>query len=451
MSGLNNTMNRIGNSVMTRLMIIGALVLTLLVPVGMIKGIIHEREMRQQEVTAEVSSKWGREQTITGPILTVPYNVHVTDDKGKTVTTVSHAHLLPEQLNVTGVVKPEIRYRGIYQVILYNADLQVTGEFLAKGFSELGIDPKDIHWEGATVSMGLPDLRGVKENNLVTWNDESYPINSGIGAAPVMDSGVSARVPVSPGQEKYSFRMKLSLNGSSQINFVPLGKVTTVQLASPWKTPSFTGLFLPDERVVNEQGFSAKWKILNLNRNYPQQWTGKNEKVLESAFGAKFFSPVDEYQKSMRSAKYAVLFILLTFVAFFLTEVTGRTRVHPVQYLLIGFAICLFYLLLLSIAEHTGFAAAYLIAALASVLLVTGYSRGILRSSSMAVTVGSLMTALYGFLYVTLQLEDFALLIGSIGMFLVLGTVMYLTRKIDWYAMSAAPRVDPEDAGSNLP
>jgi len=230
--------------------------------------------------------------------------------------------------------------------------------------------------------------------------------------------------------------MSLNLNGSGQISFVPLGKVTTVQLSSPWKNPSFTGLFLPDERIVNEQGFSAKWKILHLNRNYPQQWTGKSEKVMESAFGAKFFCPVDEYQKSMRSAKYAVLFIGLTLAAFFLTEVTNRTRIHPIQYLLIGFDICLFYLLLLSISEHTSFATAYAVSAVASVLLVASYSRGILKSGRMAATIGSLMTFLYGFLYVTLQLEDYALLIGSIGMFVVLGVVMYLTRKIDWYAIS---------------
>jgi len=443
MSGLNSTISRIGNSVMTRLMIIGALVLILLVPVGMIKGIIHEREMRQREVTSEVSGKWGREQTIAGPILTVPYDVHTPDGNGKMITTVSHAHLLPEQLTVNGTVKPEIRYRGIYKAVLYNGELQIDGDFRSDGLGELGIAAGDIHWNEATVSVGLPDLRGVKENNLVSWNDETFPINSGIPVAPVMDSGVSARVPLAAGSQLQRFSMKLNLNGSGQLNFVPLGKVTTVQLSSPWKDPSFSGLFLPDKRQVTPQGFTAGWKILHLNRNYPQQWTGKNEKVLESSFGAKFFCPVDEYQKSMRSAKYAVLFIGLTFVAFFLTEVTNRTRVHPVQYLLIGFAICLFYLLLLSIAEHAGFAAAYLIAASGSVLLVTGYSRGILRSSTMAVTVGALMASLYGFLYVTLQQEDFALLFGSIGMFVVLGAVMYLTRKIDWYGMATSDATLP--------
>jgi len=442
MNGANTTMRRIGNSVITRLLAIGVLVMTLLIPVEMIKGIIREREARRQGVITEVSSKWGREQTIVGPILSVPYNAISTDEKGNQKTVIAHAHILPDQLSINGVVKPEVRYRGIYEVVLYNSELQVEADFQNKGFAELGINEADIHWNEATVSMGLPDLRGVKENNLVTWNDETFPINSGIGAAPVMESGVSTRVPVSPRQEKYSFRMRLNLNGSGQINFVPLGKVTTVQLTSPWKNPSFTGLFLPDKRVVNEQGFAATWKILHLNRNYPQQWSGKNDKILESAFGAKFFCPVDEYQKSMRSAKYAVLFILLTLVAFFLTEVTNNTRVHPVQYLLIGFDICLFYLLLLSISEHTSFATAYLVSATASVLLVSSYSKAILRSTPIAATIGALMTCLYGFLYVTMQLEDYALLIGSIGMFVVLGVVMYLTRKIDWYAISSSASVD---------
>jgi len=447
MSIIKEIFSRIRNSVITRLLVIAGLIMTLLIPVSMIKGVIGEREQRREEVIREVSSKWGGEQTITGPILSVPYTEYVTDEKGHKTTTISHAHLLPDQLNVTGTVKPEVRHRGIYQVVLYNAELQMNADFQKKGFADLGINEKDIHWEGATISMGIPDLCGLKDNTPITWNNETIPINSGINAPPVMESGVSARVPVSSRQDKYSFQMRLNLNGSGQISFIPLGKVTTVQLSSPWKNPSFNGLFLPDTRVVNDRGFSASWKVLNLNRNYPQQWAGQDEEVLKSAFGAQFFCPVDEYQKSMRSAKYAVLFIVLTLVAFFLTEITNKTRVHPIQYLLIGFAICLFYLLLLSISEHTSFALAYPVSAIASTLLVATYSRGILKSTRIAVTIGSLMTFLYGFLYITLQLEDYALLIGSIGLFTLLGVVMYLTRKVNWYAIAPAETTDPEANG----
>lgn len=436
MSVIQHTARKLGNSVMVRLLVIAGLVMTLLIPVEMIKGVIHEREQRREEVIKEVSSKWGQEQSIAGPILTVPYTAYSTDEKGNIKATLDHAHLLPESLTITGLVKPENRYRGIYQVVLYNAELQMAADFKTEGIRELGIAEKDIHWDKASISLGVPDLRGVKESNQFVWNNEKIAVNSGIAAPAVMESGVSAPVPVSPRLGRYSFQMRLNLNGSGQINFIPLGKVTTVNLTSPWKTPSFSGVFLPDERTVNEQGFSATWKILNLNRNYPQQWTGRSCKVLESAFGAKFFWPVDQYQKSMRSVKYAVLFIVLTLTAFFLTEVTNRTRVHPIQYLLIGFAICLFYLLLLSISEHTSFDLAYPLSAVASTLLVAGYSKGILKSARIAATIGALMSFLYGFLYVTLQMEDFALLIGSVGLFVVLGTVMYLTRKINWYAVT---------------
>ena len=228
----------------------------------------------------------------------------------------------------------------------------------------------------------------------------------------------------------------MNLNGSGQISFLPLGKSTSVKLSSTWKSPSFNGPFLPDEREVNEQGFNATWKILNLNRSYPQQWAGKNEKVAASAFGVKLFHPIDEYQQTMRSVKYAVLFITLTLVAFFLTEVINRVRVHPIQYLLIGSAICLFYLLLLSISEHSSFGLAYLVSSAASTGLVTLYSRSVLKSMPVSMTICGLMSFLYGFLYITLRLEDYALLIGSTGMFAVLAMVMYLTRKVDWYGVS---------------
>jgi inner membrane protein len=428
--------SRIGQSAMTKLFVIGLLVLVLLVPVEMIKGIIHEREARRQEVVMDVSGKWGREQTIAGPVLSIPYRTVVTDENGNRVTRIEHAHLLPEQLQINGTIKPDSRYRGIYQVVVYNAALQVGAEFSLNGLAELGINQNDVIWNGAFVSVGLPDLRGLKDDSLFVWEGEKFPISPGVGAPSVMESGINSRVPLTAGKSRYHFQVSLNLNGSGQISFLPLGKSTTVKLSSSWKSPSFNGPYLPDERIVNEQGFSATWKVLHLNRSYPQQWTGKNERVMDSAFGAKLFYPVDEYQKSMRSAKYAVLFIILTMVAFFLTEVINRIRVHPIQYILIGSAICIFYLLLLSVSEHSSFAVAYIVSGIGSVLLVSAYSKAVLKSVPVALTIGGLMTFLYGFLYVTLQSEDYALLIGSIGMFTVLAIVMYLTRKVDWYGLN---------------
>ncbi len=431
-------MTKITNSVMAKLLMIGILVAVLLIPLGMIKGIITERSLRKQGAVDEVSRKWGAEQIIAGPILSIPYKVHTRDEKGVDRVSIHHAHFLPEELSINGLVKPDIRYRGIYEIVLYGTELQINAGFGKVRFQELGIDKSDMLWDRAFVSVGIPDLRGMKKNNMMTWNKVDYPLNSGIENGAFMESGVGARVTVADAQDQYTFSMNLNLNGSGQLNFLPLGKVTTVQLSSSWKSPSFTGAFLPDERVVGEKGFDAKWKILHLNRNYPQQWIGKNARLAESAFGVKMFYPVDEYQKSERSVKYAILFIVLTFIAFFLTEVINRKRLHPIQYLLVGFAICLFYVLLLSISEHTHFWLAYLLSGLSSILLVAFYSKSILKSLPMAVTVAGLLTFLYGFLYVTLQMEDYALLLGSIGLGVVLALVMYLTRKIDWYAFSPA-------------
>ncbi len=427
---------KIGNSVMTKLLMIGLLVLVLLIPLGMIKGVIIERAQRKQGAIEEVSKKWGCGQSIAGPILSVPYNVYQVNDKGIKTVRIEHAHFLPEDLSIKGIVQPYVRYRGIYEVVLYSSELQISAIFHKIRFKELGIDENDVLWDRAFVSVGIPDLKGLKKNNVMTWDKNVYPLNSGIESVAFMDSGISTRVPISNNQEQYSFSMNININGSDQLAFFPLGKVTTVQLSSQWRSPSFTGSFLPDERIVNDNGFTAKWNILNLNRNYPQQWVGENEEVSESSFGVKLFYPVDEYQKSERSVKYAILFIVLTFISFFLTEVINKNKLHPIQYLLIGFAICIFYILLLSISEHTSFGLAYLISCTVSIFLVTFYTKSILKSLPMALTIGGLLIFLYSFLYVTLQIEDYALLIGSVGLCIVLGIVMYLTRRIDWYAFS---------------
>jgi len=429
-----NHVNRSGNPVMRKLLVIGLLVLVLLLPTAMIMLLIEERSAGKQGAINEVGRMWGGEQTITGPIISIPYRAVVKDEKGNRMQTVLYAHFLPEQLNIHGTVNPQVRHRGIYEMILYNSDLHISAVFGEMNFSALGIPEDRILWDKAFVSLGI-DPRGLRSGGDIVWNNSRYAVNSGIPSSRSTDTGISANIPVSGHRDRNSLTMDLSLNGCGQISFAPLGKTTRVELASSWKDPSFTGAFLPEERVVNDRGFSAVWRVLHLNRNYPQQWTEDNARVRESAFGVRLFHPVDDYQKAMRSAKYAVLFILLTFVAFFLAEVIVRMSLHPIQYLLVGFSICLFYILLISISEHTTFRPAYLISSLAVTALIVFYS-GSIVGNRMSVTVGGLLVLLYGFLYVTLQLEDYALLLGSIGLFVILGSIMYLTRKIDWYAVS---------------
>jgi inner membrane protein len=248
------------------------------------------------------------------------------------------------------------------------------------------------------------------------------------------------------------------LSGGGSLSFLPLGDETTVTLASAWPAPSFTGAFLPTERTVSADGFTARWTVPSMARPFPQAWrAGEVDTgvLFGSSFGASLMAPVDVYQKVTRSVKYGALFLLLPFLVFFLFEVLGGLRVHPLQYLLVGFAECLFYLLLLSLAEHLPFVAAYLAAAGAATLMVTLYASAVLHSWRRALLLAPALAAAYGFLYTTLQSEDFALLIGSIGLFVILGLVMVLTRRVDWYRIGApgvgrasdgrsVERLDPE-------
>ena len=229
------------------------------------------------------------------------------------------------------------------------------------------------------------------------------------------------------------FHIDLALQGSGSLFFTPVGKITEVNLRSAWGDPSFTGAFLPDQKNISPAGFDAQWKVLNLNRNYPQAWAGDTQvDFSSSAFGVDFLLPVDNYQKSIRSVKYAILFIGLTFLVIFFVEMRGTRRVHPFQYALIGLALVIFYTLLVSISEHISFNAAYAVAATMTIGLTGLYARALFDSRKMALLVGGTLLLLYGFLFTVLQLQDYALLIGSLGLFAILATVMYFSRQIDW-------------------
>ena len=265
-------------------------------------------------------------------------------------------------------------------------------------------------------------------------------MNPGVEAPGVLASGVSVRLPAGAVRGgELPFHLVLDVNGSDRIGFVPVGEVTQVKLASSWRSPSFDGAFLPAEREVGEQGFIARWKVLHLNRNYPQAWTGVEQKLAESAFGVRLFTAADVYQQSTRSAKYAALFITLTFTTFFFAEVLRRRRLHAVQYLLIGFALIIFYSLLIALSEHMRFGLAYLASTAAVVGLVTLYAFWSFGSARLAALVGGLLAILYGYLYILLRLEDYSLLMGSVGLFAALAAVMYVTRRIDWHGTAGDP------------
>jgi inner membrane protein len=440
---IKDTSRRIGHSATFKLVTICALILVLLVPTAMVKSLIYEREGRKEGVIDEISSKWGREQTITGPVISVPYLEHVKDEKGKITTITRCLHLLPDTVDIHSRITPEVRYRGIYQAVLYTTKLSVDGSFSRVSLENLRIAPENILWSNAFIYLGISDTRGIKEWTKADFDGKPLAMGPGVQTADVVASGISAAIQFADSEKRYPFHLELDLNGSRQLKFTPVGKVTTVTASSQWQDPSFGGAFLPVERTVTEQGFTAKWKVLHLNRDYPQHWKSDIHDLSPSTFGVSLFSPVDIYQQSMRTAKYALMFIVFTFVAFFISEVMYRLRMHPVQYLLIGLAMIVFYTLLLSISEQVRFGTAYLISAVATIGLITGYAGAILKNRGVGWMVGSILAILYAYLYILLQLEDHALLMGSIGLFAVLSAVMYLTRKIDWYALQpGAPNTE---------
>lgn len=411
---------------------IGVLALLLLVPAGMIQSLIREREHSYNQVYNEVGQKWGYPQTLSGPVITVPYISYATGADGETVIYKKNAYFLPNTLNVSGEIIPETRYRGIYKVPVYKGNITVSGEFLQPDIQMLKIKNELFLWDEATLTFGISDMRGIRNRIEVTLNDKAYEMSPGTSAKDIIHSGLSCNIE-EPNAQTINFSLNIELNGSQSLNFIPLGKETDVHIESTWANPSFNGAFLPVDRNIDEKGFYAQWKVLNLNRNYPQQWCGNEYNVDDSGFGVEFLMPVDHYQKNTRSAKYAIMFIGLTFVAFLLFELISKKRIHPVQYLLVGGALCVFYTLLISFSEQIGFFWAYTISSLATISLISLYFNSIIKSAKGTLVLSLMLVGLYLFLFTILQLQDYALLMGSIGLFVVISIVMYVSRKVDWY------------------
>ena len=432
-------------SVGARLVIMAVIAGMLLIPSSMISRIINERESRRNEAVAEVVSKWAGKQTVCGPVLTVPYSTKSRDSSGKYVAgSDGNIQILPESLHVSGIVNPEIRYRGIYEVVVYGAKIKMNGTFNKPDLRSLNIEESAVKWKDASLTLGISDLKGIKEPIRIDFNAGPYMASPGT-MTPVVESGVSTAVPVDAARETQEFRTEIMLDGSEELNFVPVGKETIVDLKSGWENPSFIGGFLPLSREIHKDGFAAIWKVFNLNRKFPQVWIFGKYDLSESAFGVGLCLPVDGYQTATRTNKYALLFIVLTFLAFFLAEISGKRPIHPLQYLLIGAAQVLFYILLLSLTEHMAFAWAYLISSVALVSLVSLYSISVLKNRKSTSIISVLLALLYLYLYIVLQMQDYALLLGSIGLFGILGGVMFITRHIDWFALFSSRRAGTEE------
>ena len=439
-SGLAGAVRR--HSVVAKVLLIGVLSLLLLVPLRMLQSVVSEREQRKAETESEIMQSWGGPQTLAGPFLTVPWISRSRDANGKPVETVQSAHFLPQMLAIDGSLLPEMRARGMYQVTVYGARLSLKGTFGRPDFSGIRVSPADILWERAFVSLELPDMRSLQEKVPLAWGQGKLEFRSGKGSIGMFPGEMRAEVPGldrgAPGRSSSAdipFSFEVSLHGGDSISFLPLGDETRVHIRSSWASPNFNGSYLPTRRTLGADGFDAQWRVISMARPYPQRWTDgevEPQALTATAFGVSLMTPVDTYQKVTRALKYGLLFLVLPFCTLFFFEVFSRRRIHALQYLLVGLADCVFYLLLLSLAEHVSFGAAYAIAAGACTGLVTLYAIAVVKSGT-GVVMLPVLGAAYGFLALVLSSEDNALMLGAVGLFLLLGAVMFLTRRVDWY------------------
>jgi inner membrane protein len=428
-------------SALARLAVMGILLGCLMLPLTMVQGVVSERTARRAEATAEISSIWGGVQTLGGPVLTVPYRYTWIDQNGRAKPAVGHAHFLPQSLEIQGSVDPGIRRRSLFEVVVYRSRLKVKGRFARPDFTGIRPMPDRIQWDGAMLSLGVADPKGISRGITLSVNGADRPFAPGVEAVGLFASGVRAPVAgLSATSGPIEWALEIELNGTRQLRFMPGGDETAVALASTWPHPSFAGAPLPLSRDVQASGFTATWRAPFFGRGYSPKWSSHemNADQLKaqgeaSAFGVILVRPVDIYQQAERAVKYGALFIVMTFVIAFLWEIVRGSLLHPIQYLFVGFAMCVFYLLLLSLSEHAGFDRAYLAAATATIALLAWYWSRIVGGVRHGLAMAATLTGLYGCLYLLLRLEDYALLAGSVGLLAMLAVVMYLTRRVNWY------------------
>jgi len=455
----NNFFYWFKNSITIKLISIIVLVLLLLIPQNLIISLVNERQNTMEQAISDIASTWGYAQTLAGPVINVPYEMKSKNEKGEPIVTRNVAHFLPENLNIKAEVKPRKKSIAIYDAVIYEGTLDIQGNYTKLDIPEWQTNDVKVLWDEARIIFGMSDLRGISELVEVQLNDEKIELSPGIQDGEFLGindnryesynytqnaEAVNAKSQMQPNglsgivrkanntTEKYNFSFKVSLKGSKRFMITPLGKETNVEINSNWGDPAFVGAFLPEHDIKKDK-FKAKWKILSLNRNYPQAWSDNTYMTQGSEFGVELLVPASQYQQTTRSAKYAILFVMLTFLVFFFVEITYKSKVHPFQYLLVGLALSIFYLLLLSISEHLGFKMAYCIAATSVVLLITLFTKGMIQKNFITIIMFCLLVVLYLFLYSLLILQDYSLLIGSVGLFLILAVIMYLSRRLNLF------------------
>jgi inner membrane protein len=428
-----------------KLVAIGFIALILLIPLQMIKGLIGERQSFRQEAMDEVAKSWARAQTLSGPVLVIPCEqrteVKQWDDKKRvetTLTKISHfkRYLTPEIFFATADLTTEERYKGIYSFPVYRSQAQLEGTFRIGGIEDI-FESEDMSFpEPPYLIVGINDTRGIRSVPSMEWGDRKFEFQPGFPDND-LPSGIHVTLPELTREDvgsTVSFRFALDLQGMHSFMVTPLGKDATVRFKSNWPHPSFAGPFPTNRSEIRDDGFEADWTLSHFATNLGHIQSPTN--ISGQSIGIQFFNPVDVYMVTERSLKYGFLFIGLTFVIFFLYEILKSLRIHPVEYGLVGIALALFFLLLLSLTEHIAFGWAYLVSAVACIGLLAFYVSHIMKSVARGGTFALITGFIYTALYCILQLQDYALLTGSLLLFIVLGAIMFLTRNIDWHQLT---------------
>jgi len=436
--------NSFFQSATARVIMVGILTLVLLIPLEYVKSLIYERATLQEGVADEMTQKWGGNVYFYGPVLKVPYKIitetEVTDKVTKKVTVqrsayTDYAFFFPEELKAIADARTENKSRYNYEAAVFNAKMNFKGHYPTPDFSSQNIAPEDIDWEKASILINTNNLKSIKGAVNVNFNGQQYTFEP-VARENETDTVATLETPAINIREIFtanmSFDLSISYDGSKQLGMVPIGKITETKITSNWITPGFDGNFLPEKKTMGDDGFTANWKISHLNRPFVQQYFTALPDLERYAFNVKFLIPVDEYQQNERAAKYGFLVIGLTFLIFFLIQSISKISIHIFQYGMIGLALIMFYTLLISITEHSSFRLAYLIAGVAVVVMIATYSVSILKNKKFPLFIATSLTALYSFIYIIIQLQSYALLAGSIGLFIILGAVMYVSRTIDW-------------------
>ncbi|MGE8299719.1 cell envelope integrity protein CreD [Sphingobacterium paramultivorum] len=463
---------KISNSTVLKLFVIFFLSLILLIPLALISDLIEERKNREQEVSDGITLNWGKDQVISSPVLAIPYRETIPlsaekAEKSNLREELKWIFVLPKTSNIATDVTPQHLSRGIYNAVVYNSNITLEGSFDKISLEKLEIPHEQIDWKGSKLIFGIQDFKGLGKRPSLNWDGNELTFDPDFNNLKLFTQNLVCPVSLDPQKTDNRFKIKLNLKGSKSLNFLPLGDQTNIQAKGNWANPSFTGAFLPSKRNTETSNFSASWEIPSFSRKLPQQWTGDARSIyqfdnnlengnegnehkaaqtatttLASAnnlldntdmITINFLPDINNYQKTTRVAKYGILVILLTFTSLLFTEVIKKKRIHIIQYILIGAAMVLFYTLLLALSEHIGFNLAYLTASVATVMLIGSFIKSITKDQKSALLLSSILALFYLFIYILMQLRDYSLVAGTIGIFIILAIFMRVSTKINWY------------------